>query len=375
MKRTADVIVIGAGVVGNACAYYLSTFGADVLVLEREESLGEGGSSRNGGGVRQSGRDPRELPLAQYGVQHLWPHLSDELGVDVEYVQQGNLRLGKTERHLEILRGLTERARTCGLDMRMIDAQEVRAICPHLSDQVIGASWCPTDGHANPLITTLAFYRAARARGATFLSGVTARRIEKVRGRARRVITNQGVFEAPAIVLAAGLGSRPIAQSVGIDIPMRGLLIECLVTEAVEPLFPQMLGTADADFYGHQTAHGSFVFGGGSGLEEAMGDTGGVPTQSITAPAICRAIQSYVPALAQAKIVRTWAGWEDESIDGVPVISAIDEVPGLTIGCAFTGHGFGIAPVTGLLLAQLASGKPTALDLSAFRYDRFHALG
>lgn len=374
MKRTADVIVIGAGVVGNATAYNLARRGLDVLVLEREQSLGEGGSSRNGGGVRQSGRDARELPLAMYAVEHLWPALSDELGVDVEYVQEGNLRLGKTEEHLAILSRLAETGRSQGLDMRMLDADEVRAICPYLSDEVIGASWCPTDGHANPLITTLAFYRRARQLGARFLSGVTVRSLRKVRGAVREVVTDAGVFEAPRVVLAAGLGSRQIAASVGIDIPMHGLLIECLVTEAEPVMFPQMLGTADADFYGHQTRHGSFVFGGDSGLEAAQGYAGGVPTASITAPAVCRAVMGWVPRLSDAKIVRTWAGWEDECIDGVPVISAIDEVPGLTIGCAFTGHGFGISPVVGRLLAELACGEPTSVDVSAFRYDRFKAV-
>lgn len=373
MRMNADAIVIGAGVIGSATAYNLAKRGLDVLVLEREESIGEGGSSRNGGGVRQSGRDARELPLAMYAVEHLWPNLSDELGVDVEYVKRGNLRLGKTERHLEILEGLAATGRAQGLDMRMLDAGEVRDICPCLSDEVIGASWCPTDGHANPLVTTLAFYRAARSLGARYLSGVSVRSIRKVRGEARLVETDAGTFEAPRIVLAAGLGSRRIAASVGIDVPMHGELIECLVTEAEPELFPQMLGTADADFYGHQTAHGSFVFGGGSGLEIANGYAGGVPTMSLTAPAICRAIMGYVPALADAKIVRTWAGWEDESVDGVPVISAIDEVPGLTIGCGFTGHGFGISPVVGLLLSELALGAPTTLDVSAFRYDRFRA--
>ena len=102
------------------------------------------------GEIRQSGRDPRELPLAMYGIQKLWPTLSEELEVDCEYHQDGNLRLGKTPQHIKILTGLADRARACGLDVRMIDGDEVRAINPYLSDEVTGASWCPTDGHANP---------------------------------------------------------------------------------------------------------------------------------------------------------------------------------------------------------------------------------
>ncbi len=101
-----DVVIIGAGVIGCAAAYNLAKKGRSVTVLDREPNVGEGASSRNGGGVRQSGRDARELPLAMYAVENIWPTLSDELGADVEYVKRGNLRLGKTEEHLQTLRKL-----------------------------------------------------------------------------------------------------------------------------------------------------------------------------------------------------------------------------------------------------------------------------
>ncbi|MBQ9066593.1 MAG: FAD-binding oxidoreductase, partial [Clostridia bacterium] len=108
MSQTADVIIVGSGVIGNAIAYNLARRGQKVLVLEKDDVIGNGGSVRNGGGVRQSGRDPRELPLAMYGIEHIWPTLSEELDADVEYYKKGNLRLGKTEKHLEILQGLTD---------------------------------------------------------------------------------------------------------------------------------------------------------------------------------------------------------------------------------------------------------------------------
>ena len=110
MANTADVIIIGGGIIGNAIAYYLAKKGTDVIVLEGSDHIGNGGSSRNGGGVRQSGRDPRELPLVMYGIKNLWPSLSEELEVDCEYHQDGNLRLGKNDKHKQILEGLTERA-------------------------------------------------------------------------------------------------------------------------------------------------------------------------------------------------------------------------------------------------------------------------
>ena len=374
MSRTADVIIIGSGVIGCATAYYLAKKGTSVIVLDKDENIGNGGSARNGGGVRQSGRDPRELPLAMYAVNNLWPTLSEELGVNVEYHKEGNLRLGKTEHHLEILQGLTDRATACGLDVRMIDGAEVRAINPYLSDEVIGASWCATDGHANPLMTTLGYYRVARRLGVQFYTGEEVTELQTIKGKARRVITRKNVFEGEKIIVAAGYESRWILESVGIDIPMSKDLIEALVTEAEAPMFPQMLGTADADFYGHQTDHGSFVFGGASGFETVNKDNGHNMTSSITAPCICRGIMKYIPKLANAKIVRTWAGYEDVSADGVPVLGEIKEIPGLITACAFTGHGFGISPIVGTLLAEIAREEKTTLDLSAFRYDRFKAV-
>ena len=373
MAKTADVIVIGSGVIGCAAAYYMAKKGMSVLVLDQDESVGNGGSSRNGGGVRQSGRDPRELPLAIYGVENVWPTLSDELGVDVEYHKEGNLRLGKTETHKQILTGLTEKAVACGLNVRMIDAEEVRKINPYLSEEVTCASWCPTDGHANPLTTTLGFYKNARALGVVFHMGEKVVKLEKVHGKLRRVCTKTTVYEADQVLVAAGYASRFLTQTVGIDVPMREELIEALVTEAEPKMFPQMLGTADADFYGHQTNHGSFVFGGATGMESTVLDNGTNRTSSLTAPCICRGIMKYVPKLADAKIVRTWAGYEDLSIDGILVISNVEEVPGLLLACGFTGHGFGISPVVGQLLAQLAAGETPMLSLQEFRYDRFHA--
>lgn len=373
MTKTADVIVIGSGVIGCAAAYYMAKKGMSVLVLDQDESVGNGGSSRNGGGVRQSGRDPRELPLAIYGVENVWPTLSDELGVDVEYHKEGNLRLGKTETHKQILTGLTEKAVACGLNVRMIDAEEVRKINPYLSEEVTCASWCPTDGHANPLTTTLGFYKNARALGVVFHMGEKVVKLEKVHGKLRRVCTKTTVYEADQVLVAAGYASRFLTQTVGIDVPMREELIEALVTEAEPKMFPQMLGTADADFYGHQTNHGSFVFGGATGMESTVLDNGTNRTSSLTAPCICRGIMKYIPKLADAKIVRTWAGYEDLSIDGIPIISKVEEVPGLLLACGFTGHGFGISPVVGQLLAQLAAGETPMLSLQEFRYDRFHA--
>lgn len=371
MSNAADVVIIGGGIIGCSIAYYLAKKGTSVIVLEGSDHIGNGGSSRNGGGVRQSGRDPRELPLVMYGIKNLWPTLSEELEVDCEYHQDGNLRLGKTEKHKQILEGLTERAVKVGLDVRMIDGDEVRKINPYLSEEVTCASWCPTDGHANPLTTTLGYYKMARRLGVRFITGEKVTELKKVKGKLRKVITENNVYESDTIVVAAGYQSRKIVETVGIDIPMTQNMIECLVTEAEPHMFDQMLGTAEADFYGHQTKHGSFVFGGTSGFEGVNKDNGTPICNSMTASCECRGIMKYFPALADAKIVRTWSGWVDMMVDGVPVLGNVPEVPGLVLAAGFCGHGFGIAPGAAYNIAELITTGTTPVDISALRYDRF----
>lgn len=207
MSQTADIIIIGGGIVGCAAAYYLAKSGTKrVIVLEATKSIGHGGSCRNGGGVRQSGRDVRELPYAMYGIQHFWPTLSEELGVDVEYTQKGNLRLGKTEAHLKKLQTLTDNAQSVGLGVEMVDAAEVQELCPYLSKDIIGASWCPTDGHANPLTTTLGYYKRALELGVQFFTDAPVAMLRKIRGKVRQAVLQDGtVLEAEQILLAAGI--------------------------------------------------------------------------------------------------------------------------------------------------------------------------
>jgi sarcosine oxidase, subunit beta len=371
MKTSADAIIIGAGIAGCATAYYLTKKGLSVIVLESDKYIGNGGSARNGGGVRQSGRSPKEIPLMIWGVKNIWPTLTNELCIDTEYKQKGNLRLGKTQKHLDILQKLTTNAVKCGLDVRMISAAEVKKINPYLSDQVIGASWCTTDGHANPLTTTLGYYRAARTQGAVFITDCPATALRTSRGKTCGVSTPETEFNAPIVIVAAGYESRPLLAGVGINIPMRKIKLECLVTEAEPQLFDQMLGTAEADFYGHQTKNGSFVFGGHTGFEQYAADMNNPISSSSFTSCTSRGIMNYFPMLSNAKIVRAWAGFEDESADAVATVSKIDELPGLYAECSFTGHGFGIAPAAAYNIAELITTGSCPADISSLRYNRF----
>lgn len=370
MKHNAQVVIVGSGLVGCSAAYYLCKQGIKPIVLEKKE-IGHGGSSRNAGGVRQSARDPRELPMAMYAVQHIWPGLSEELGLDIEYKQKGNLRLAKTKEHMAILEKTAVKCRALGLDMTMLSGEETRKINPFMSDEVIGSSWCPTDGHANPLLTTLGYYKKARAMGARFITGEEVVSLKKEKGKITGVVTKCNEYGAEQVIVAGGFESREILNTVGIDIPMRKKLLESLVTEEMPYMFDEMLGVATSDFYGHQTKHGSFVFGGSAGFGNYFDFQKETMATSMTPPVICRGVLRYFPMLKELKVVRVWAGWKDESSDGIPVIGPIEEVPGLYTACGFSGHGFGIAPAAGMELANLIVSGKSALDLSELRYNRF----
>lgn len=373
--KEAEVIIIGGGIVGCATAYYLAKKGmTDVIVLEGSSSIGHGASSRNGGGVRQSGRDVRELPVAMCAVEKFWPGLSEELGVDTEYTQEGNLRLGKTPAHMKKLEALAESCQSMGLNVYMVDKEKAHEINPYLSDDVMGTSFCPTDGHANPLTTTLGYYQKALSLGVQFYTEAKVASLRKVRGQVEDVILDDGtIFKGKKIVLAAGYHSRAIMNTIGLDVPMQDVIDGCIVTEQEPVMFKQMLGCASADFYGHQTRHGSFVFGAEAGGEAYM-DIAPETTNFAhpdTLGATCRGVEGYIPKLAGAKIVRSWTGWCDCTADGVCVLGTVEEAPGLILACGFNGHGFGTAPAVAYMMAQIALGEKPLLDLSALAYERF----
>jgi sarcosine oxidase subunit beta len=374
MAESWDAIVIGAGVNGCAIAYNLARRGLKTCILDKGDVCGQA-SGQNGGGVRQSARDPREMPLAMLSVK-LFEQLHEELGADVEYHQGGNLRLCMTPEQEEAMRGAVERQRAeFGLPVEYLDGEGVRAVNPHVSEIVIGASHCPTDGHANPMLTTYAFLRKARELGAELRTREAVSAIRLGRGRVAGVETDKGFYATELVVNAAGIGGRTVANMVGLDFPMTPVFTEVLVTEACEPLFPQMIGTAVSDFYGHQTAHGSFVWGGFVGYETFLFDRARCgesrPNYPEVASAICRTVLRYFPSLARLNVIRTWGGLIAQVADKVPVLGLVDEVPGYVSATGFSGHGFGISPAIGRVISQAALGETPEVDLQPFAYDRF----
>ncbi|KKL03624.1 hypothetical protein LCGC14_2624270, partial [marine sediment metagenome] len=163
MPSKADVVIIGGGVTGNAIAYNLAKEGLKPVVIEKSDIGGEASGS-TGGGVRQSARNLKEMPMAMESIR-LYGHLHEELGMDVEYVREGNLRLCTSEEELETMRTSVENQKSVGLDLEMIDRKQVLEINPFVGEKVIGAGYCPTDGHVNPFLVTYAFFKKAKSLG------------------------------------------------------------------------------------------------------------------------------------------------------------------------------------------------------------------
>ena len=377
MTNTADVIVIGSGIIGSSTAYELSKRGKKVIVLEKYSNVGDGASSRNGAGVRLSGRVAPESWLASKAIKDIWPTLHEELDGDLEHHKPGSLVLAHSEAQIKACMGTIEKNNLADVESRLIDGKEAREICPYLSDYVEKAVWCAEDGYANPMRTTLAYYRAARKLGVRYITGENVVSLEKFRGRVRRVVTEAGnVYEGEQVVLAAGFNSRRIAKTVGIWIPFLKRVDECLITEIQPAMFDTRISCADGNFYGHQTRHGSFIFGGNTNLEryEECYDDKPMNTNKQTSDK-CRIIGQFVPALKDVKVVRHWAGWLDSMVDRLPIIQEMDEVPGLILACGFSGHGFAIGPAVGVVVSQIAMGEAPSVDISSLNYDRFKPSG
>jgi sarcosine oxidase, subunit beta len=374
--QRSDVVIIGGGISGAAAAYELAGAGASVTVVEKG-ALASMASGWTLAGVRQSGRHPAELPLAMAAVKR-WETLSEELGADVEYRQDGNLRLARTEDEVPIIRGLVREQRAFGLDLDYLpNPAAVREVAPALAESIQSASHCPTDGHANPTATVDAFAAAATRRGARFRTGEAVTHIEASNSRVTGVQTSQGRIATDAVVVAAGVYSDRLLSQVGLDLPLRVSLTAVVQTVPAPPLLRQVLGVANADFAGRQEVNGRFRFTSGrlpwTWPEHELGAESVMPPISGIHVLLERGM-AIMPALADIAITRVWAGLIDNTPDALPVIERSPEIDGLVIAAGFSGHGFCLGPITGRLICELVTRGETTLPIEPFRRCRFASL-
>ena len=375
--RNTEVVVIGGGISGTAATYELARTGAKVTLLE-QKSLPSMASGWTLAGVRQSGRHPAELPLATAAVAR-WERLGEELGADVEYRREGNLRLARFPEEVPVIKAIVAEQRDLGLDLTYLpDNAAVREIAPAIAASVLSASYCPTDGHANPIATVEAFAQAAARHGATLHTETAVTEIDVSGDRIRGVRTSRGDIAAD-VVVAAGVYTARLCAPLGLDLPIQVSRVAVVQTVPLPPLLRQVLGTAGADFAGRQEVGGRFRLTGGGQpwphrLEDlAQNDDLVRPPAADVIAALTRGIE-VLPALGEAGVARVWGGLLDMTPDALPIIERVPEFDGLVIAAGFSGHGFCLGPITGQIVCELVAKGTTALPIQPFTWNRFAAM-
>jgi sarcosine oxidase subunit beta len=226
----ADVLIIGGGIMGCSLAYNLAKHKKKVIVVERSH-VGAEASGRNAGGVRQQARDPAELPLAMKSVD-MWLGLSKELSYEVEYRRVGNLMVARNPQQMEVFEKRVKREREMGLEVRMVTADEACKIVPSLMrEKILGGTYCPSDGTANPIRTSFAFANAAKALGVKIYTQTEVTDIELAGDKIKAVETTGGKIWGELVVDAAGAWAPVIGRMVGVDIPIQPKRCQMMVTQ------------------------------------------------------------------------------------------------------------------------------------------------
>ena len=370
LPRTADVVVIGGGVVGCSIAYHLVRRGVrDVLVLERD-AVGAGTTSKAAGGIR--GQFPTETEI-RFSLESIrvFERFEEEFGVDPGYRKIGYLFLVAEARDLEGFKARVALQRGLGVDVRIITPADAQTLVPALRvDDLIAAVWGPDDGMAGPAEVTNGFAQRARQLGAAIVEGVEVIAIERDGARVRGVATSEGHVASPVVVNAAGPAAARVARLAGVEVPVHPRRRHIFFTEP----FPEIPGpvplTTDraSGFYFRKEMEQVLLSPGD------VEDVGDDFTVAVDRAKIEEAVQKAlhrVPIIEKARIAGGWAGLRPLTPDDHAIIGWAPGVAGLFLAVGFGGHGFQHSPTTGRVVAEWLTDGAPAMDLSLFDPARF----
>lgn len=295
-----DAVIIGGGIVGASAALFLSKAGRRVALLERD-FCGSHSSGVNYGGVRRQGRPLSQLPLSQR-AHEIWAQLPQLIGIDGEYQRSGHLKLARSLDDLRSLQDYAASSRGFGLDLQMLDRDELRRRFPWVGSVAVGASLCPDDGHANPRLVSPAFAQAARRHGAQVHEQCPVSQVTHD-GQRFVVRTETGLeFRAPWLLNCAGAWASRFAAQFGEAVPMHAGHPAMLVTEPLPVVMDASTGVEGGGIYARQVARGNCVLGGGQGF--ALDDARARPGQNAVIEILRQAVELY-PFLEGAQAIRT----------------------------------------------------------------------
>lgn len=368
MIKKADIVIIGGGVVGCSIAYNLAKLGAKNIILLEKNTLASGATGRCGAGIRQQFGTKMNCILARESIK-IFENLSQELEYDIELNQGGYLILAYTEKEVNQFKKNVALEQSLNIKARFITVEEAKEIVPPLNTEgILAATFCPTDGHANPFKTNFAYAEAAERLGVKIYTFTEVKEIETENHKIVAVNTDKGKVLTPIVVNAAGGYSGIIGKMVGVDIPVYSQRHQILITEPVDPLFRPMLMSFSRNFYCQQTPHGSIIMGFGDPNERKDGDIG---SSWQFAQEMAQKMTAVLPLLKEVSMVRQWAGLYNMSPDAQPILGEHPQIEGFYMAIGFSGHGFMLAPITSKLIAELILKRKTSLPIDKLDIGRF----
>jgi sarcosine oxidase subunit beta len=373
IMRTADVAIIGGGIVGSSIAYHLVAAGCkNVLVIERETAQGKGSTGKSMGGVRAQFSTPVNIQMSLYSIP-FYASFEERLGHPCDYRPQGYLFCATTEKHLAYLRANYEKQIALGLkNVNLVAADEIRSQFPQLrADDIVGGSFCSTDGFVDPYSAMIGYMTWASDHGATLWKNATVTGISK-HSDSLEVTTTRDTVSAPTVVNCAGAWSAEIAKMVGVALPVEPLRRMLVPTEP----FHQFPHTAPMII---DMSNGFHFRPEGRGFLLAWNDpeeTPGYKTDfepSFIEKILTRAADR-VPVFENVAVnpKRAWAGLYEMTPDHHPILGESPDVPGFFFANGFSGHGVMHSPATGKILSDLIlTGKTDLIDASLLNFSRF----
>ncbi len=369
MIDRADIVIIGGGVQGCSIGYNLAKKGQKNIVILEKETVASGASGRCGAGFRQQFGTEMNCILARESVK-IFEQLSDELEYDIELNQRGYLILAYTEKEVEQFQKNVQLERSLDIPARLITPDEAREIVPVLNTRdVLAATYCPTDGNVNPLLTTFAYAEAAQKLGVKLYQFTEVQKIETNKHNIEAVVTNEGRILTDTVINSAGGYAREIGELAGVEIPVYAQRHQIMVTEPIDPLWAPMLMSFSRNFYFQQLPHGSIVGGYGDPENEIIGHNKGSSWQF--AVTMAGKMIDLIPVLTNVRIVRQWSGSYTMSPDSQPILGEHPQLKGFYMSVGFSGHGFMLAPITGVMLAEYILEGETPLPIEKLHITRF----
>jgi glycine/D-amino acid oxidase-like deaminating enzyme len=379
VAESPDVVVVGAGIVGAACAYFLAAAGARVELCDRSFAASGSSSACEGNVLAWDKELERELPLAVRSAE-LWAELAERLPDGFEYDRTGSLVIAETE---EELRASAERARVLGplgVHGEVLDADALRGEEPYAAHDLPGGVLYPGDAQVEPRLATAALVRAAVACGTALSTGRSIDRLTRAPdGRVTGLETSAGRIAAGAVVVAAGVWTPALLATAGLRVPVTPRKGQIVVLERSAVRFRRKLSEAgyvaavEADDAALQVAMVVESTTSGTTLLGSSRQRVGFDREVdlSVAGAIARRAARFFPVLNDARALRVYAGLRPLTPDHLPIVGPFAEAPNLCVATGHEGAGIGLAPVTGELVAAWHAGDPSPLPIEWFSPDRF----